>query len=398
MIERFNFTLPTVPPLEGYTPDIGQEYDSDRGYGWITQESVGSENIVPLDITENTRDRNTIEEEDLDSLIHLQYEEDFSNPNSVETPAAWQYDLENGQYVVTVAVGDPDFIDSNHVINIEGETVISGFMPSLEQLFEIETSIVEVTDGTLTVDAIGGENTKLNFIEIAPNDGSEFIDPVAEITPITIPDSINDGGVVPTVQPIDDGININFGAPTVSPPEGFIQDVGQAYNEEQGYGWVTQESAGSAILEPLDLVANGRDRNILFTDESGELFREPVLDSLMHMQYPESGGYSEISDTTSAAWEYDLDNGEYEVTVSVGDPEYFDSNHVINIEGESVISGFVPTPTENGIVSLDGGVFATGTATVAVEDGRLTVDAIGGENTKINYISIVPVESDAGLL
>ena len=398
MIERFNFTLPTVPPLEGYTPDIGQEYDSDRGYGWITQESVGSENIVPLDITENTRDRNTIEEDNLDSLIHLQFEEDFANPNSVETPAAWQYDVENGQYVVTVSVGDPDFFDSNHVVNIEGETVISGFMPSLEQVFEIETSVVEVTDGTLTVDAIGGENTKLNFIEIAPNDGSEIIDPVAEITPITIPDSINDGGIVPTVRPIEGGININFGAPTVSPPEGFIQDVGQAYNEEQGYGWVTQESAGSELLEPLDLVANGRDRNILFTDESGELFREPVLDSLMHMQYPEGGGYTDISNNTPAAWEYDIANGEYEVTVSVGDPEYFDSNHVINIEGESVISGFVPTPTESGIISLDGDVFATGTATVAVEDGRLTVDAIGGENTKINYISIVPVESDAGLL
>ncbi|MGD1919418.1 MAG: hypothetical protein ACFCAD_11315, partial [Pleurocapsa sp.] len=104
MIEKFNFTSPTIPPLEGYTQDIGLEYKSERGYGWITQESVGSDNVVPLDITANTRDRNTIEEDTLDSLIHLQYQQDFANPNSIETPAAWEYDIPNGQYIVTVGV------------------------------------------------------------------------------------------------------------------------------------------------------------------------------------------------------------------------------------------------------------------------------------------------------
>ena len=392
MIERFNFTLPKVPFLDGYIPDVGQEYNSDRGYGWITQESVGSENGIPLDITENTRDRNAIEEDNLDSFVHLQYEEDFANPNSIETPAAWEYVVENGQYRVTVGVGDSDFFDSNHVINIEGNAVIPGFVPTDEQPFAIETSTVEVTDGKLTVDAIGGENTKLNFVEIASANGSEPIDSSVEVTPIT-PESANDSDVVPAIQPVDGGININFGAPTVNSPEGFIQDVGQAYSEEQGYGWVTQD-ADSDNLEPLDIVVNGRDRNALFSDDEGELFREPILDSLMHLQYPETAAYSDISNTTPAAWEYDLANGEYEVTVSVGDPDYFDSNHVINIEGESVISGFIPTPSENDVLSVDGGAFNTGSATVEVDDGKLTLDAIGGENTKINYINIVPIESE----
>ena len=148
----------------------------------------------------------------------------------------------------------------------------------------------------------------------------------------------------------------------------------------------------------MNITANGRDRNVLFSDDEGEFFREPVLDSLMHLQYPETTFYSDVSNTTPAAWEYDIANGEYEVAVGVGDPDYFDSNHVINIEGESVISGFTPTPLEDDVLSLDGGAFTTGTATVKVDDGKLTIDAIGGENTKINYISIVPVESEAGTI
>ncbi|MGD1921645.1 MAG: hypothetical protein ACFCAD_23785, partial [Pleurocapsa sp.] len=295
-------------------------------------------------------------------------------------------------------VGEPYFDIRYHVVNVEGNSLISGFVPTEDNLFEVESAVVEVTDGKLTIDAIGGENTKLNFVEIASANDSEIVDNPVEVTPIEVPDSVDDGGLVPTIQPIEGGININFGAPTVSSPSGFIQDIGEAYNEEQGYGWVTEESAGSDNPEPLELIANGRDRNVLIEDETGESFREPVLDSLIHMQYPEGLGYSNVSETTAAAWEYDIANGEYEVTVGVGDPDFFDSTHAINVEGESLIFGFEPTPSENNILSINNEVFASETATVEVNDGKLTIDAIGGENTKINYINIVLVDSEADIV
>lgn len=162
----------------------------------------------------------------------------------------------------------------------------------------------------------------------------------------------------------------------------------------QGFGWVTQDSSGTSEPVPISVISNGRDRNTLFNDGQGSLFNEPVLDSLIHMQYPTGLPNSDTSVTTPAAWEYDLANGQYEVTVGVGDSNFFDSNHVINVEGENLISGFTPTGEEvNGFLPLGAEAFTTGSAIVEVEDGRLTVDAIGGNNTKINFISIVAVDT-----
>ena len=396
---RVNFGTASAFPVEGYIQDIGSEYNDGQGYGWVTQDSVGSGNPTSINITPNTRDRNSVQEDTFDSLIHLQYADAFDNQNSVKTPAAWEYELANGEYTVTVGVGDPDFIDSNHVINIEGNSVISGFVPTEDNLFEVQTSTVQVTDGKLTIDAIGGENTKLNFVEITPADGSEITNPPVDVTPIEtpteVPIPVEGGGVVETVQPIEGGINVNFGAATVDSPSGFTQDIGEAYSESQGYGWVTQDSAGSDAPNPIDLFANTRDRDTLFGDGQGGVFSEATKDSLIHLQYPTGLGNSDSSVTTPAAWEYALENGQYEVTVGVGDPDFFDSNHVINVEGESAISSFVPTGSiENGSLPLGAQAFSTGTVTVDVTDGRLTVDAIGGENTKLNYISIVPVSED----
>ena len=387
---KINFGTPVVSSA-GDIQDIGKEFTDEQGFGWITQDSVGSGNPVPIDIRGNTRDRNSIAQEDLDSLIHLQFSEDFTQPNSVTTPAAWEFVLANGEYAVTVAVGDPDFTDSNHVINIEGNNVISGFTPTENQLFETTTSIVEVTDGRLTIDAIGGENTKLNFVEIAPVDPLE-VNPIEIPTDVGIP--VEGGGVVEIVQPVANGINVNFGVPSFGSPSGFIVDIGQAYSESQGFGWVTQDSAGTSEPVPISVIPNGRDRNTLFNDGQGSLFNEPVLDSLIHLQYPTGLPNSDTSVTTPAAWEYALANGQYEVTVGVGDSDFFDSNHVINVEGENLISGFTPTGEEvNGFLPLGAQAFTTGSAIVEVEDGRLTVDAIGGENTKINFISIVAVDA-----
>ena len=57
-----------------------------------------------------------------------------------------------------------------------------------------------------------------------------------------------------------------------------------------------------------------------------------------------------------------------------------DSTHVINIEGVTAIAGYTPT---GGVDSFD-----DAQVTVIVNDGRLTISANGGTNTKINYVII----------
>jgi hypothetical protein len=54
------------------------------------------------------------------------------------------------------------------------------------------------------------------------------------------------------------------------------------------------------------------------------------------------------------------------------------------VEGRPVIIDFVPTNEER---------FKTATIRVTVTDGRLTVDADGGRNTKVNHITILPSKS-----
>ncbi|MGI8730620.1 MAG: hypothetical protein ACR2LK_11635, partial [Solirubrobacteraceae bacterium] len=83
---------------------------------------------------------------------------------------------------------------------------------------------------------------------------------------------------------------------------------------------------------------------------------------------------------TPAAWEMVVPNGSYAVTLSVGDASFLDSTHRIRIEGDVAIDAFVPTSSTR---------FAQATRTVTVSDGRLTIDAIGGTNTKINYVDVV---------
>ncbi|MBN3880977.1 MULTISPECIES: Ig-like domain-containing protein [unclassified Nostoc] len=155
-------------------------------------------------------------------------------------------------------------------------------------------------------------------------------------------------------------------------PSGYIKDIGQAYNDTRGFGWVREDSLGNSTPTPLDIQLNTRDRN-----QSGIDGR---LNRLIHLQYPLSSSGTAVK--IPAAWEYALSKGSYNVTVSVGDASNtVNSKHQINIEGTAAISGFVPTATRK---------FAAVTRIVNVIDGKLTIDARGGKNTKLNYIAIAP--------
>ncbi len=150
-------------------------------------------------------------------------------------------------------------------------------------------------------------------------------------------------------------IQINF-QPASSPvPEGYLADDGSVYGDRGNgytYGW--------NILN----TDNARDRQS--TDD-------PLMNTLNHLQ--RNGTYD---------WEIALDSGSYIVSIASGDPDYYDSYHVIEAEGIELIRG------QHTAESM-----LTGTDTILVEDGRLTVEpGLESMNAKINLIHISPLPKD----
>jgi hypothetical protein len=86
------------------------------------------------------------------------------------------------------------------------------------------------------------------------------------------------------------------------------------------------------------------------------------------------------------AWEVAVPDGIYEVTVAVGDPTAGNDpqRDSINVEGVKAIDRFDAT----GIPNYTPERHRTASVTVPVTDGRLTLDAIGGTNTKIDFVEI----------
>jgi len=168
-------------------------------------------------------------------------------------------------------------------------------------------------------------------------------------------------------------LKVNFQDSATTAPPGWLRDYGQALaartsaGQDSGYtyGWVKR-----ADNTPLNLTANGRKRSAP---------ANVLLATFIHMQAGDLPTFTGIR--IEGIWEAQVTNGNYEVTVSVGDGIQTNSKHSINVEGVSAISCFVPTA---------GVKFKSATVIVSVSDGYLTVDAAGGTNTKINWIIIKP--------
>ena len=188
-----------------------------------------------------------------------------------------------------------------------------------------------------------------------------------------------------TPNPVDDfDAKVNFQNQAAPLPAGYLKDFGQAYGPRTGadqgdgmsYGWLGEDNS-----QPLDLSVggttgpgNGRDRN-------GEA--DQRLDTLMHMQGDDVPNFN--GTPVAGQWEIAVPDGSYEVTVAAGDPNTNTDPeiHTINVEGENAIDEFVPSGPAGSASHHE-----TATVEVTVDDGRLTIDALGGTNTKINYVDI----------
>lgn len=143
-LRRFNFTGLTREPLPGYINDTGETFDPDRGFGWNRS------------LTGQNRRRGAHPDPALDTFLF------------VRKTARWECAVPNGQYRVTVTVGDAGHDQPGQRVCIEGIPVLENG-DTLAGEFRSTTATVSVTDGRLTVD-IGTEdeslNTCLNTIEV----------------------------------------------------------------------------------------------------------------------------------------------------------------------------------------------------------------------------------------
>jgi len=167
---RVNFQPAGAAVPSGFTADSGAAYDATRGSGWVRQDSLSTSSRVPFNATGYTRERNVVSDQRLDTLIGMQL------PGQV--PVAWEVALPAGSYDVTVAVGDPSYLDSTNRINVEGQVAISNFVPTSTNRYATATRTVSLSDGRLTVDALGGTNTKLQYLTItSTTNGGDTIPP-----------------------------------------------------------------------------------------------------------------------------------------------------------------------------------------------------------------------------
>jgi hypothetical protein len=245
-------------------------------------------------------------------------------------------------------------------------------------LATVETSGTITANGSVATSST--ENTTNNNDVIVTVGVTQLTTATIKIVKDAQPDSdtpFDFTGELGNFQLIDNGISVenDFSASinfqddnTVI--DGFTPDSGAPYGPQpngETYGW-----KAVATDTPIDANAAARDRGNVDT----------LLSTVIHMQ---RGDCCTSGFTEEIYWEHALPNGRYQVTVVVGDDNPDDTDgtfHAVNVEDVRATS-FAPTLNTTN-------QHASGTVTVDVTDGALTVeaDAVEGLNTKINYVII----------
>ena len=146
---------------------------------------------------------------------------------------------------------------------------------------------------------------------------------------------------------------VNFQPASSPAPAGYLVDAGAVFGDRgngSSYGW------------DIDNARFARDRNSPVSPDQ----RYDTLNQMKRL----GGG---------TTWDIAVPNGTYEVRLVAGDAAAYDSIYAINVEGVLALSGKPSSSVR----------WFTGTTTVTVADGRLTVtNAPGSFNNKICFIEI----------
>ncbi|MAR70888.1 carbohydrate-binding protein [Halomonas sp.] len=195
---RINFQPQGADVPEGHVADTGQAFGMQSlivdgktyRYGWVTEESIadGTENGTnPLSLANQGGFTLVDRSERFVGLDPRQAT--FAQMTSERdgfVDAGWEIELEPGFYEVTLSVGDVSGnFDAYYSVNAEGSAFNDAFAPGRPSDFPLDanatndteglrsdlvTRVVEVTDGRLTLDALGidSKNVKLQYVEIRP--------------------------------------------------------------------------------------------------------------------------------------------------------------------------------------------------------------------------------------
>ena len=431
----------------GYLSDTGKAFgEREQGYvyGWLNTKGA------PTDFLTNSRNRNLISLDPLqNTLIHMQYE-DVGGKRGKNSEAIWEMQLPNGNYEVTVSVGD-GLVDSyfttpSHSINIENKEVIKSFVPAggvaAPGRFKKITRVIEVKDGRLTVDARGGYNTKINFIEIKylslnfdktivtylRSSTTENIEqnlilsaaPGITASDITLSTSKN-WIILPEKFDLEKPLDISFvdgmspgtylGSITASAPgyasaeaeikvevaekkedntgykfnfrnadsfvvspEGYIDDIGKPYHIENtvngkfSFGWVEP-----GLFTPAE--------NTSARNRTGGVI-DALRNSFTHIGHLNTVSYPILD------WILDIPNGYYKVKIGVGETNYKDSQHVIDVNGVNVINFDQENDNPNYLS------FYENEKIIEVKEGALRMSlGEGGLNSKVDFITVTPINA-----
>ncbi|MEQ9027845.1 MAG: SH3 domain-containing protein, partial [Aggregatilineales bacterium] len=246
-------------------------------YGWVV---VGGG--APQAMTTETRDRNRVGiAQELDTIVHME--------RTGGTFGWWEIAVPNGNYFVTVSVGDqPDPVngyDSTHIIQAEGTTLISGFVGNGGQEYSQGSGVANVTDGRLTIDDVGGVNTKMNYVVIqalaegtvisVPNEGTVRIDSTSPSPLFSTPggQAVTNADGSPISLPRDTG-NDGFDTYVVTDVQTFNGEVWLAiFVGSQIWGWVPLNAV--SLVTPI----NGLDSAISSAGIATGPASNPILDS-----------------------------------------------------------------------------------------------------------------------
>ena len=381
------------PAFPGYLVDSGLVFGS-RGngqtYGWN------------VNVAADTRNRNSALSPDkrYDSLVHMRN-------------AVWEIALPNGTYAVRIVVGDPNFVDVVAKLTVEGALVINGSTSNANRWFEVAVKI-PVNDGRLTIGNLAGSYNKICFIDI--------LDPASDITaPIisgTSASGVTSGSATITWTTneasdsrVDFGTTADYGSSTAlnsSLVTSHSQTLsGLAANTTYHFRVKSRDAAGNLVMsgdQVFKTAAAGAQSthiNISFQPD-GLAFPGYLVDSGLAFG-PRGNGqtygwnmsvasearnrnntlspdkrYDALIHMGNAVWEIALPNGNYTVHVVVGDPSFTDVVSKLTVEGVLAINGTTSTSNR----------WLQATATVSVNDGKLTVTNLAGSYNKICFIDI----------
>jgi len=155
---------PAGPVPAGYTADTGAAYNGTGGW----TDTSGN----PISMTGNTRIRNSAASPDAryDTYLIMQL---LPTSSGNQTPGRYVATLPNGAYDVTVGVGDVAATNSvDEILAQPGTpdvtTIIDHYVPTAANPFSTATKRVTVSNGQLILDATGGSQTKIDFVDAVP--------------------------------------------------------------------------------------------------------------------------------------------------------------------------------------------------------------------------------------